>query len=332
MKKFFKITERIVIVITVLAIVGILALFIIGLIPKVDIDWHVFMPYIFIVAILISGYKAVVIFFGSLYKIQIVEREEVLNAMKGLQKNDNDILQHEENQNQKLDSIIEAVKQVPQVDTNAIVDIMKERLPEVVQGLVAQQVEAEKERLADEYKKRMSELDVVSAGVSDVLERRDYLLKLEEEIKQRKEEERKKRLEYTNEYTMLVFSLAGSSVEDVEKVCDAVKLFIQTGQMSGDKNLRIPLNKKLRNAELKQFAYNIIRYNQNESLDAESFLQTTFAEWFSGKKENIAKNYSQLPKDSLVSKEGVEVDLVNLRKQVGRKEDQESDKVQGADF
>ena len=73
------------------------------------------------------------------------------------------------------------------------------------------------------------------------------------------------------------------------------------------------MNKKLRNAELKQFAYNIIRYNQKENLDAESFLQTAFCEWFSGKKENIAKNYSVLPKDSLVSKDGVEADLEGLR-------------------
>ena len=115
---------------------------------------------------------------------------------------------------------------------------------------------------------------------------------------------------------MLVFSLAGTSVEDVEKVCDVVKSFIQTGQMSADKDLQIPLNKKLRNAELKQFVSNIIRYNQKENLDGDSFLQTAFGEWFSGKKENIAKNYSMLPKDSLVSKDGLEADLINLRKRL----------------
>ena len=48
---------------------------------------------------------------------------------------------------------------------------------------------------------------------------------------------------------MLVFSLAGTPVEDVEKVCDVVKLFIETGQLAVNKDLRIPLNKKLRNAE-----------------------------------------------------------------------------------
>lgn len=111
---------------------------------------------------------------------------------------------------------------------------------------------------------------------------------------------------------MLVFSLAGTSVEDVEKVCDVVKLFIETGQVVANKDLYIPFNKKLRNTEVKQFVYNIIRFNGKENLDAESLLQTAFGEWFSGKKENIAKNYSVLPKDSLVSKEGVEADIERL--------------------
>ena len=92
--------------------------------------------------------------------------------------------------------------------------------------------------------------------------------------------------------------------------------------MAATKDLHIPLNKKLRNAELKQFVTNIIKYNEKDNLDAESFLQTAFGEWFSGKKENIAKNYSVLPKDSLVSKEGVEADLINLRKWIGKKKEQ----------
>ena len=57
------------------------------------------------------------------------------------------------------------------------------------------------------------------------------------------------------------FSLAGTPVEDVEKVCDVVKLFIETGRVTANKDLYIPLNKKLRNAELKQFVTNII-YNK----------------------------------------------------------------------
>ena len=97
--------------------------------------------------------------------------------------------------------------------------------------------------------------------------------------------------------------------------------------MAANKDLYIPLNKKLHNAELKQFVTNIIRYNGKDYLDGDSFLQTAFCEWFSGKKENIAKNYSVLPKDSLVSKDGVEVDILLLRKRLATKNNQEFQSV-----
>lgn len=316
MIRIFKIIEKIVIAITVLAIVIVLVLAIIGLSTNTHVTWSKFIPYLYLAATLFVAYKIVVIFSSFVYKNQIIKTQEFMDSMGDLQKRDNAILRQEKDQSQKLDTIIEAVKQVPQANTDAIVDILQERLPEIVQKLVSRQVEEEKRRLAEENEKRLNEINVLSADVSNVLERRDYLLKLEKEIKLRQEEDRKRRLEYTGEYTMLVFSLAGTSVEDVEKVCDVVKSFIQTGQMSADKDLQIPLNKKLRNAELKQFVSNIIRYNQKENLDGDSFLQTAFGEWFSGKKENIAKNYSMLPKDSLVSKDGLEADLINLRKRL----------------
>ena len=60
--------------------------------------------------------------------------------------------------------------------------------------------------------------------------------------------------------------------------------------------------------------YQIKIEKRKDYLDGDSFLQTAFCEWFSCKKENIAKNYSVLPKDSLVSKDGVEADLERLRK------------------
>ena len=194
----------------------------------------------------------------------------------------------------------------------------------MVQKLVDQRVAEIKQDMNKENEERIQEINVLSANVSDVLERREHLLNLEAEIKRCQEDERKKQLAKTEEYTMLGFSLAGTSVEDVEKVCDVVKLFIETGQVAANKDLRIPLNKKLRNAEVKQFVYNIIRYNKKDNLDGDSFLQTAFGEWFSGKKENIAKNYSMLPKDSLVSKDGVEADLINLRKWIGKKEEKNS--------
>lgn len=123
----------------------------------------------------------------------------------------------------------------------------------------------------------------------------------------------------TEEYTMLIFSLAKTPVEDVEKIWQITKLFLESGHVLADKDSTIVLNKNLRNSELKQFALNIVKYNRKENLDVESYLMTTFGEWFTGKKENIFKNYNVLPKDSLVSKDGMETDLERLRKDVNSK-------------
>ena len=315
MVKIFKIIEKVVYGITALAVVAVLGMLLIGIIANVHIDWARVFPLLYLVAAVCVLYKIVVISFSSFYQIQITRRKDLLDTLNPANINKDAQLSSEEISN-KLDEILDAVRQYPRTDTDSIADALKERLPEVVQTLVAQQVEVEKTRLAKEYEQRMNEVNVLSADVSSVMERRSYLLKLEKEVKLRQEEDGLKRLQLTEEYTSLVFSLAGTPVEVVEKVCDVVKLFIQTGHISADKDLHVPLNKKLRNAELKQFVTNIMKYNQKENLDVDSFLQTTFGEWFSGKKENISKNYSVLPKDSLVSKEGLEADLKNLRKMV----------------
>ena len=317
MKKVLQIIEKIVYGIAALAIVLVVIMMACGLIANTLQEWQKVMPYLYFAAFLFASYKVVVIIFTSFYKKQITKRKEYLNTIKGIGGEGGDaILNQEEDQNKKLEAILDAIKQFPQADTDSIISTLKERLPEVVQDLVTQQVELEKKRLAQENEKRLNEINAMRADVASIYARHDYLLKLEQEIKRKEAENRVQRLKYTEEYTMLVFSLAGTSVEDVEKVCDIVKLFIETGQVSTDKDLCIPLNKKLRNAEIKQFVYNIIRYNEKENLDAELFLQTAFSEWFSGKKENISKNYNVLPKDSLVSKEGVEADLERLRNRI----------------
>ena len=323
MVKFFKILEKIVWAIAVLAIVAVMAMIFIGAFAKFDrvqIDWSSVIPYFYGAAALVVLYKIIVLYFTANYQTEIDEKTGILASLDDELKRFRVSSQEDSLPDAKFDAIMEAVKQIPQTDTEAILTILQERIPEVVQTLVDQQVAEIKRNLMLENEKRMREINILSANVSDVLERREHLLNLEAEIKRCQEDERKKRLAKTEEYTMLVFSLAGTSVEDVEKVCDVVKLFIETGQVAANKDLRIPLNKKLRNAEVKQFVYNIIRYNGKENLDAESFLQTAFCEWFSGKKENIAKNYSVLPKDSLVSKEGVEADLECLRKTLTKKE------------
>lgn len=281
---------------------------------KAQFGWSSYIPYFYGAAAVVVLYKIVVLYYTSFYQTEIDEKIGMLVSLDDEMKKFRANSQEGSLPDAKFEAIMEAVKQIPQTDTNAILTVLQERIPSVVQTLVGQQVAEIKRNQMLENEKRMREINILSANVSDVLKRRDHLLNLEAEIKRCQEDKRKKRLAKTEEYTMLVFSLAGTSVEDVEKVSDIVKLFIKTGQVEVSKDLYIPLNKKLRNAEVKQFVYNIIRYNGKENLDAESFLQTAFGEWFSGKKENIAKNYSVLPKDSLVSKNGVEADLERLRK------------------
>ena len=280
---------------------------------KIEKELLSYMPYFYIGATIVLLYKIVVLVFTSFYQIKIEKRKDYLDVILALQKAEESSAKQGDMLEQELTPFIENVKRLPEGNTDAVIREIQDRLPEVVQKLVDQRVAEIKQNIAKENEERIQEINVLSANVSDVLERREHLLNLEAEIKRCQEEEQKRRLAKTEEYTMLVFSLAGTSVENVEKVCDVIKLFIETGQVSANKDLCIPLNKKLRNAELKQFVYNIIRYNGKENLDAESFLQTAFGEWFSGKKENIAKNYSVLPKDSLVSKDGVEMDLLQLR-------------------
>ncbi len=322
MVKFFKIIEKIVWIIAALAIAAVLAMVFIGAFANLDkdqFDRSSYIPYFYGAAAVVVLYKIVVLYYTSFYQTEIDEKTGMLVSLDDEMKKFRANSQEGSLPDAKFEAIMEAVKQIPQTDTNAILTVLQERIPSVVQTLVDQQVAEIKRNLMLENEKRMREINILSANVSDVLERREHLLNLEAEIKRCQEEERKRRLTNTEEYTMLVFSLAGTPVEDVEKVCDVVKLFIETGQVSANKDLDIPLNKKLRNAELKQFVTNIIRYNKKDNLDGDSFLQTAFCEWFSGKKENIAKNYSVLPKDSLVSKDGVEADLIILRKLIGKK-------------
>ena len=318
MVKFFKIIEKIVWIIAALTIAAVLAMVFIGAFANLDkaqFDWASYIPYFYGAAAVVVLYKIVVLYYTSFYQTEIDEKTGMLVSLYDEMKKFRANSQEGSLPDAKFEAIMEAVKQIPQTDTNAILTVLQERIPSVVQTLVDQQVAEIKRNLMLENEKRMREINILSANVSDVLERRGHLLNLEAEIKRCQEEERKRRLTNTEEYTMLVFSLAGTPVEDVEKVCDVVKLFIKTGQVVANKDLYIPLNKRLRNAELKQFVTNIIRYNGKDYLDGDSFLQTAFGEWFSGKKENIAKNYSVLPKDSLVSKDGVEADLERLRKE-----------------
>ena len=310
MIKYFRKIEKVINHIAVIAIVVVLAMIVLWFIGYSQAYYQELVPFIAFAAFVFFGYKVIILILSYYYQTEI---SKIANKLDAKRQKDDDHLKKEDGKKIELSPIIETVKQMPEANTDAIIGMLQERLPQVVQKLVDQRVTEIKRNMEKENEARIREINLLAADVSDVIDRRNYLIKLQNEIKLQQEEDRKNRLALTLEYTQLVFSLAGMFVEDVEKVCDDVKLFIETGQVSTDKDLCIPLNKKLRNAEIKQFVYNIIRYNEKENLDAESFLQTAFGEWFSGKKENISKNYNVLPKDSLVSKEGVEADLVKLR-------------------
>ena len=310
MIKYFRKIEKVINLIAVIAIIVVLVMVVLWFIGYSQAYYQELVPFIAFAAFVFFGYKVIILILSYYYQTEISKIASKLDAKR---QKDDDHSKKENGEKIELSPIIETVKQMPEANSDAIIGMLQEHLPQVVQKLVDQRVIEIKRNMEKENEARIREINLLAADVSDVIDRRNYLIKLQNEIKLQQEEDRKNRLALTLEYTQLVFSLAGMFVEDVEKVCDVVKLFIETGQVSTDKDLCIPLNKKLRNAEIKQFVYNIIRYNEKENLDAELFLQTAFGEWFSGKKENISKNYNVLPKDSLVTKEGVEADLKRLR-------------------
>lgn len=261
-------------------------------------------------------FKAAILGVQMYLESKIEEKTEHLQAI--MEKQRGQQIMQEKKVSDKLDKIINDIAAIPNTDTTAIIDFLKTNLPNVVSTMVeqqvCQQVAYEKQKLALEYENREAELKRKSLTVEAIIERQDRIDRLNKAIQLREQQEREERMKNTEDYTMLVFSLAKTPVEDVEKVWQVTKLFLESGHVVVDKQFKIAHNKNLRNAELKQYALNIVKYNGKENLDVESYLMTIFGEWFTGKKENIAKNYSILPKDSLVSKDGVEADLIELRK------------------
>ena len=321
MLKAFRILEKVVWVLAMAAIVIVCILMGIGVISSTGPIWETItslMPYFYVIAAVIVLFKMFILGVQIYMDFQIEERTRDLNII--IQEQRKQLDAHDTKVNLKLDKIISGISAIPNTDTQAIVDFLKLNLPDVVSNLVEQQVEQrialEKQKMTLEYEKKEAELKSRSLSVNGIIERQERLDKLSEAIRLRAEEERKVRLQNTEEYTSLFFSLAKSSVEDVEKVLEVTKLFIESGHVLADKGFQIALNKNIRNAELKYWADNITKYNRKENLDKDYFLMTVFGEWFTGKKENLSKNYSVLPKDSLISKDGVEADLERLRMKV----------------
>lgn len=267
---------------------------------------------------IVVAFKAVILGVQMYLETKIEEKTKHLQTI--IEKQQSQQAEQEKKVSGKLDKIINDIAAIPNTDTVAIVDFLKANLSNVVSTLVdqqvCQQVAYEKQKLALEYEKKESELKRKSLTVDAIIERQERIEKLNQAIQQREQQEHEERMKNTEEYTMLVFTLAKTPVEDVEKVWQVTQLFLERGYVAADKDLRIAYNKNLRNAELKQFALNIVKYNRKENLDVESYLMTVFGDWFTGKKENISKNYNVLPKDSIVSKDGVEEDLELLQNEI----------------
>ena len=189
-----------------------------------------YIPYCYLGAAIVVLYKLVVLVFTSFYKIKIEKRKEYLDEILAWQKIEEASTKQGDMLEQELSPFIENVKRMPEGNTDVIIKEIQDRLPEVVQKLVDQRVAEIKQNMTKENEERIQEINVLSANVSDVLERREHLLNLEAEIKRCQEDERKKRLAKTEEYTMLVFSLAGTSVEDVEKYVTLSNCLLRLGR------------------------------------------------------------------------------------------------------
>ena len=321
MVRIFKIIEKIVWALIAIAIILVFALVAISIVSNVDNVWgnvKSYLNYLYGVAMIVVAFKAVILGVQMYLETKIEEKTKHLQTI--IEKQQSQQAEQEKKVSGKLDKIINDIAAIPNTDTVAIVDFLKANLSNVVSTLVdqqvCQQVAYEKQKLALEYEKKESELKRKSLTVDAIIERQERIEKLNQAIQQREQQEHEERMKNTEEYTMLVFTLAKTPVEDVEKVWQGTKLFLERGYVAADKDLRIAYNKNLRNAELKQFALNIVKYNRKENLDVESYLMTVFGDWFTGKKENISKNYNVLPKDSIVSKDGVEEDLELLQNEI----------------
>ena len=321
MVRIFKIIEKIVWALIAIAIILVFALVAISIVSNVDNVWgnvKSYLNYLYGVAMIVVAFKAVILGVQMYLETKIEEKTKHLQTI--IEKQQSQQAEQEKKVSGKLDKIINDIAAIPNTDTVAIVDFLKANLSNAVSTLVdqqvCQQVAYEKQKLALEYEKKESELKRKSLTVDAIIERQERIEKLNQAIQQREQQEHEERMKNTEEYTMLVFTLAKTPVEDVEKVWQVTKLFLERGYVAADKDLRIAYNKNLRNAELKQFALNIVKYNRKENLDVESYLMTVFGDWFTGKKENISKNYNVLPKDSIVSKDGVEEDLELLQNEI----------------
>ena len=268
-----------------------------------------FIFFFYCLLIIFVLYKSVLIFFKVFYEIKILKRKKELGEIIAKQQSAKAIVPERDE-----DSSLENLKKESEVE--------KEMLNEIPHHEVQNNIDLNetKEKLIIErnFEEKNKKIDIASIRFDDVKEMYKYLKKIETEIKEHQEEEQKRRLNLTIEYTILFFTLAGSHDYDVAKACKVVEFFIETGRVYIIKDYHISKNPKIRNSELKCFVQNIIKYN-NKKLDGISFLQTAFGEYFKSSRNTIDSNFNTLPKNSMVSKEGLEADLKRFREMISIK-------------
>ena len=158
MVKFFKIIEKIVWIIAALTIAAVLAMaFIVAFanLDKAQFDWYSYIPYFYGAAAVVVLYKIVVLYYTSFYQTEIDEKTGILVSLDDEMKKFRANSQEGSLPDAKFEAIMEAVKQIPQTDTNAILTVLQERIPSVVETLVDQQVAEIKRNLMLENEKRM---------------------------------------------------------------------------------------------------------------------------------------------------------------------------------
>ena len=252
MVRIFKIIEKIVWALIAIAIILVFALVAISIVSNVDNVWgnvKSYLNYLYGVAMIVVAFKAVILGVQMYLETKIEEKTKHLQTI--IEKQQSQQAEQEKKVSGKLDKIINDIAAIPNTDTVAIVDFLKANLSNVVSTLVdqqvCQQVAYEKQKLALEYEKKESELKRKSLTVDAIIERQERIEKLNQAIQQREQQEHEERMKNTEEYTMLVFTLAKTPVEDVEKVWQVTQLFLERGYVAADKDLRIAYNKNLRN-------------------------------------------------------------------------------------
>ena len=224
----------------VIAIIIVLVLLAIGIIANYDVAANYvssFLPYFYVVAIVFVIFKTS-IYGVKMYLESTIEKES--NRLQIIIKSQREQqVAHEEKVTGELDKLINDIASFPKTATADFVVYLNENLHSTVLSLANQiadeKVQLIKQDLEATYQKKEVALNERALSIDAVLKKHDEIERLKAEIAQKEKEEREIRMANTEDYVTLLFSLAKCSVEDVEKVWQVTKLFIESGHVVADK-------------------------------------------------------------------------------------------------